>query len=263
MCWVCLSTVPNASVLELQMFLGFTVILYLIGALGNLSNLYRATQIQFFHIDNARMMLREAAISIGLSQTEQADVSSSQMEQINNIQGQIKDKMESKLKEEQLDTSSQLDTSNRTAQRRDTILAVRATMKTMSSSISNTSGDSKSRSYTKKMSSNISSTSSGCHIGQGHSSKSLLTAQERGAEFLFRIIDVSDDDNTIDEKELFDTLVTLGVMIPSDAFEYLFRDMDESKDGKLQLDEFCKYVSNIKPGLSKRRRRLTTLKYMV
>ena len=73
------------------------------------------------------------------------------MEQINNIQGQIKDKMKSKL---------QLDTSNRTAQRRDTILAVRATMKTMSSSISNTNGDSKSRSYTKKMSSNISSTSS-------------------------------------------------------------------------------------------------------
>ena len=259
MCWVCLSTVPNASVLELQMFLGFTVILYLIGALGNLSNLYRATQIQFFHIDNARMMLREAAVSIGLSQTEHADVSSSQMEQIDNIQGQIKDKMKSKLNT----PHEQLDTSNRTAQRRDTILAVRATMKTMSSSISNTSGDSKSRSYTKKMSSNISSTGSGGYIGQDYSSKSLFTAQERGAEFLFRIIDVSDDDNTIDEKELFDALVTLGVMIPSDAFSYLFRDMDESKDGKLQLDEFCKYVSNIKPGLSKLRRRLTTLKYMV
>jgi Ca2+-binding EF-hand superfamily protein len=154
--------------------------------------------------------------------------------------------MESKLNT----PHEQLDTSDRTAQRRDTILAVRATMKTMSSSISNTSGDSKSRSYMKKLSSNI-------------SSKSLLTAQEVGAEFLFRIIDVSDDDNTIDEKELFDALVTLGVMIPSDAFEYLFRDMDESKDGKLQLDEFCKYVSNIKPGLSKRRRRMTTLKYMV
>jgi len=168
-CWVCLSTVPNASVLELQMFLGFTVILYLIGALGNLSNLYRATQIQFFHIDNARMMLREAAISIGLSQTEQADLSSSQMEQINNIQGQIKDKMESKL-------SEQLDTSDRTAQRRDTILAVRATMKTMSSSITNASGDSKSRSYMKKLSSNISSISSYGHIRQDYSSKSLLTA---------------------------------------------------------------------------------------
>ena len=43
--------------------LGFTVILYLIGALSNLSNLYRATQIDVFNLQSANVMLRGAAIA--------------------------------------------------------------------------------------------------------------------------------------------------------------------------------------------------------
>lgn len=65
-CWVTLSLtgyIDGTSFEAQKRLLEFTVILYLIGALSNLSNLYRATQIDVFNLQSANVMLRGAAIA--------------------------------------------------------------------------------------------------------------------------------------------------------------------------------------------------------
>jgi len=95
-----------------------------------------------------------------------------------------------------------------------------------------------------------------------YSVEKLAQAQQEGAVELFKIIDVSDD-NDVDKNELHDALTELGVMIPTHVFDNLYKSIDESGDGILQLDEFINYVSNIKPIQSKKELILTTLKVMV
>lgn len=68
---------------------------------------------------------------------------------------------------------------------------------------------------------------------------------------------------SVDEKELFDALVGLGVMIPSHIFSSLYKSVDESGDGVLQLEEFIDYVSRIQPQQTPKSRIMTTLKLMV
>ena len=71
------------------------------------------------------------------------------------------------------------------------------------------------------------------------------------------------DDGQIHEKELFDALESLGVMIPTHALSRLFHAIDVSRDGQIEKDELVDYVKTIKPGMSNLQRRLTTVRYMI
>lgn len=52
-------------------------------------------------------------------------------------------------------------------------------------------------------------------------------------------------------------------MIPSHVFSSLYKSVDESGDGVLQLEEFIDYVSRIQPEQSPRAKIMSTLKLMV
>ena len=52
-------------------------------------------------------------------------------------------------------------------------------------------------------------------------------------------------------------------MIPSHVFSSLYKSVDESGDGVLQLEEFIAYVSRIQPEQTPKQRIMTTLKLMV
>ena len=69
--------------------------------------------------------------------------------------------------------------------------------------------------------------------------------------------------HSVDEKELYDALVGLGVMIPSHVFSSLFKSVDESGDGELLLDEFINYVTSIQPVQTLEQKVRTTLRLMV
>ena len=240
--WVCLSTIKGASFQELKSFLGLTCIFYLIGALGNLSNLYSSTQSQLWQIDNARMMLRGAAISVGLVQIAKEARESSTIEDRRKDKGRLPtladevEDIQTDIRDEAIAKLEQTDEMNA----RQAILAVRSNVKTMAS--------------------DISGSSSGVSW-QAHDAETIALAQKRGASFLFQLIDVSNDGN-IDEKEFYHALVTLGVLIPSHSFSALYKSVDTDRDSSLQLTEFTEYVANIEPGLSKRRRSLTTVSFM-
>ena len=240
--WVCLSTIKGASFQELKSFLGLTCIFYLIGALGNLSNLYSSTQSQLWQIDNARMMLRGAAISVGLVQIAKEARESSTIEDRKKDKGRLPtlvdevEDIQTDIRDEAIAKLEQTDEMNA----RQAILAVRSNVKTMASDISG----------------------SGSGVSwQAHDAETIALAQKRGASFLFELIDVSNDGN-IDEKEFYHALVTLGVLIPSHSFSALYKSVDTDRDSSLQLTEFTEYVANIEPGLSKRRRSLTTVSFM-
>ena len=69
--------------------------------------------------------------------------------------------------------------------------------------------------------------------------------QARGARALFNVLDL-DQSVQLTEMELFSTLLTLGVLIPSNTFSTVYKTIDKSNDGLIQPEEFIDYVSNIK-----------------
>ena len=200
-----------------------------------------------WQIDDARMMLREAGISVGLAQKEKEDIENSTGE--DSGQKERRPTIEDDVDQIQVDIRNnafaKLEHSN-DMNMRQSIFAVRSTVKTMGSNISGTSSGAK---------------HSNRNIWQALDEETIAEAQKKGAGILFQMIDVSDDGN-IDEKEFYDALVTLGVLIPSHSFSALYKAIDSDRDGLIQVSEFIDYVAKIKPGLSKRRRRLTTLSFM-
>jgi len=252
--------IRDSSYDELRAYLVATCLFYLIGALGNLSNLYRSTQCQVWQIDDARMMLREAAIVVGLAQKEKEDKVSSSILRDNNSDpfpnhqgppskrrvGENKDSVQKERRPTLEDEVEQVQVNIRNnafaklhrndMNMRQSIFAVRSTVKTSGSNISS--------SYEGRL-----------------DTETIAEAQKIGAGILFQMIDVSDDNN-IDEKEFYDALVTLGVLIPSHSFSALYKAIDSDRDGLIQVSEFIDYVAKIKPGLSTRRRRLTTVSFM-
>ena len=235
--WVTLSFVEDASYFELKMYLGLTVVLYLCGALGNFTNLYRSTEHLTWKINSANIMLRAAAIHIGLDRS---------------------------MQQETLDysnTSRQSLGSDASDRMRQQLQGTRATIRRASML---SSYDSKvSTSPTSRRSGTSGSVaSSDIDLWKEHDRETISAAQKSGAEALFGMIDVSNDGN-IDEKELFDALSSLGVMIPTDAFGTIYKALDGDRNGSISVDEFCIYVEKIKPGMTKLTRRLTTLRYML
>ncbi|KAL9184321.1 hypothetical protein ACHAXT_002407 [Thalassiosira profunda] len=239
--WVTLSFVEGASELELQMYLGLTVILYLCGALGNLTNLYRATEALTWQINSADMMLRAAAISVGLARMEGKE------DESEGPQNRIRTEALEKLEET-------MDHSNRTEKSRDELRQMRRTIRRGS-----TFGSGGKSSRSMASSGDVSSEG---EQQQAYDEETIAKAQEEGARELFEKIDVSDD-GQIDEKELFDALESLGVMIPTHALSRLFHAIDVSGDGQIEKDELVDYVKTIKPGMSNLQRRLTTVRYMI
>ena len=68
---------------------------------------------------------------------------------------------------------------------------------------------------------------------------------------------------SLDKNELHDALTELGVMIPTHVFDTLYKSIDTSGDGVIQLDEFIQYVSRIKPAQSNKEIVVATLILMV
>ena len=52
-------------------------------------------------------------------------------------------------------------------------------------------------------------------------------------------------------------------MIPSHVFSFLYKSVDDSGDGVLQLEEFIAYISSIQPEQTPKNRMTTILKLMV
>jgi len=53
-------------------------------------------------------------------------------------------------------------------------------------------------------------------------------------------------DGVLDKAELIDMLVPLGDMLGLDQWEMLFKEMDSSGDGKVDLDEFLAFVFEVR-----------------
>eukprot|EP00563_Minutocellus_polymorphus_P003314 CAMPEP_0181034708 /NCGR_PEP_ID=MMETSP1070-20121207/7950_1 /TAXON_ID=265543 /ORGANISM="Minutocellus polymorphus, Strain NH13" /LENGTH=791 /DNA_ID=CAMNT_0023112251 /DNA_START=254 /DNA_END=2625 /DNA_ORIENTATION=+ len=250
--WILLSHATKASNFAIQQFLGLICVFYLSGAIGNMTNLYQSTEVVRWQLDSARMMLRAAAIAVGLSQMEKGRIDSTRHVVTRRFSN------ESQVSIEEMRKSVQ----NRI--RRDAVSKLRHGAK---ESVAKSTTASRQR-----LGQIMKSTKSGMAGNDGtggsggmfavYDAEKLAIAQEEGALALFQIIDVSDDSN-VDEKELFDALVSLGVMMPSHVFSSLFKSVDESGDGELQLDEFIDYVSSIQPGQTRKHKFITTLKLMV
>jgi len=73
--------------------------------------------------------------------------------------------------------------------------------------------------------------------------------QAEGARALFTITDI-DKSASLTEAELFSALSTLGVLVPTNSFSIIFKRIDKSRDGLIQLEEFVEYISEIKKSVS-------------
>lgn len=190
-----------------------------------------------WQVNSANMMLRAAAVTVGLSQTQNSQGVG------NNKMGEFNNSIQSRIRNDAIEQLETSDTSrNKVETSRQEFLNVRSTISRSSTNGSGNLDDSEQ--------------------WQAYDAKAISAAQVRGAVALFQKVDVSNDDN-VDEKELFDALVSLGVNIPTSAFSTLYKAIDIDGDGDLQMHEFIAYVSAIKPGMTNRQRRLSTLKYMV
>jgi len=61
----------------------------------------------------------------------------------------------------------------------------------------------------------------------------------------FSVLD-QNGDGFLDKNELVDMLVPLGSMLGVDQWEMLFKEMDSSGDGKVDLDEFLAFVFEVR-----------------
>lgn len=189
-----------------------------------------------WQVNSANMMLRAAAITVGLSQMQNSKGVG------NNKMGELDNSIQSRIRNDAIEKLETGDTSRKKVETRQEFLNVRASITRSSTNGSGNLNDSEQ--------------------WQAYDAKTISAAQVRGAVALFQKIDVSNDDN-VDEKELFDALVSLGVNIPTSAFSAIYKAIDIDGDGDLQMHEFIAYVSAIKPGMTNRQRRLSTLRYMV
>ena len=174
--WTLLSHATKASDFAIQQFLGLICVFYLSGALGNMTNLYQSTQVISWQIENARMMLRAASISIGLSQVEKGRVDSSRNVAMTRCSNELQHSIEEIRRSVQ----------NRI--RRDAVSKLR-----------HRANESVVKSKTQsrqKLGQIVKSTRSGGGGGgtfSANDAEQLGIAQEEGALALFQIIDVSND----------------------------------------------------------------------
>jgi len=212
----------------------------LIGALGNVTNLYQSSLTVQRQIDNARMMLRAAAVAVGLSQMEK-DKQKLLTEPTGEMGRPVHDKTKQTLQEMTLSVQNTI--------QQDALSKLK--------SVEASADESKSKQSLHQL-----ATLASTKTLEVYSDKKLALAQEEGAQTLFQVIDVSDDEN-LDKNELHDALTELGVMIPTHVFDTLYKSIDTSGDGVIQLDEFIQYVSRIKPAQSNKEIVVATLILMV
>lgn len=179
--WILLSHATKASDFAIQQFLGLICVFYLSGALGNMTNLYQSTQVISWQIETARMMLRAASISVGLSQMEKGRVDSSR-----NVTTRRRSN-ESQRRRCSNESQQSIDEMRRSVQnriRRDAVAQLRRN-----------SGKSKTKSRQRlgqivKSTRNFGSGGGG-GLFSAYDADKLARAQEEGALALFQIIDVS------------------------------------------------------------------------
>jgi len=198
--WILLSHATKASDFAIQQFLGLICVFYLSGALGNMTNLYQSTEVMRWQIESARMMLRAAAISVGLSQREKGRTDSSRQiayrRRSNESQVSRRRSNESQVSRRNSNGSQlSVDSMRRSVQnriRRDAVAKLRR---------DSNEGVAKSKSSRQKLGQIMKSTKdimAGGGDGTGgifaaYDAETLAIAQEEGALALFQIIDVSDD----------------------------------------------------------------------
>jgi len=171
-CWI------SYAVFGKLILLGLTCVSGLIGALGNVTNLYQSSLTVQRQIDNARMMLRAAAVAVGLSQMEK-DKQKLLTEPTGEMGRSVHDKTKQSLQE--------------------MALSVQNTIQQDALSKLKSAEASADESKSKQSLHQLATLTSTKNIGTGgtlevYSDKKLALAQEEGAQALFQVIDVSDDE---------------------------------------------------------------------
>ena len=87
-------------------------------------------------------------------------------------------------------------------------------------------------------------------------------AQRKGAMMFFKVVDI-DESSEVDEMELFASLVSLGMLVPTNVFSTIYRRIDRNGDGSIELEEFVNYIGNLKPFRSTKERLFMTIVSMV